>query len=79
MNRARLEALEARINPTPRVVVVIYRGAEQEDQPMTPEERALYHQLLREALENAPDARGYSLFLDPSNPRWVVWEQPEGL
>lgn len=78
MNRNRLEALEARLNPRPEVVVVLFRGAE-EDQSITREEAELYHQLLEEATASAPDARGYALFLDPSNPSWVAWEAFEGL
>lgn len=79
MNFTRLEALEARLNPRPEVVVVLYREAGEEDSPLTEQESELYRLLLEEALASAPDARGVTLFLDPSNPHWKAWEASEGL
>ncbi len=79
--KRRLEHLESRLSPHPRVVVVTYRPepAEGEDAPTTPtpEERLLYHHLLAEALESNPYAQGYTLFLDHENPRWEVWGSEE--
>lgn len=75
---SRLSEAEARLNPHPRVVTVVYRPepvAEGEDTPddLTAEEIALRDRLLAEALEAEPHANGYSLFLDPDDPRWVAW------
>lgn len=75
---SRIESLESRLSPQPRVIVVTYRPepVEGEDAPttLTDDELDLYHRLLAEALESNPYAQGFTLYLDPSNPRWETWE-----
>jgi hypothetical protein len=74
----RLEDVERRLDPHPRVIAVTYRpepvGDEDAPTVLTDEESELYHRLLAEALEANPLANGFTLYLSPERPRWETWE-----
>lgn len=74
---SRLSELESRLDPHPHAVAVVYRHevAEAEDAPttLTDEESELCRTLLAEALEAAPYAQGYTLYLS-EHPHWKMWE-----
>lgn len=76
----RVSELESRLSPHPGVVAVVYRPEPLgEDAPttLTTDELALYRSLLGEALGAAPDAAGYTLYLDHERPHWEVWGSEE--